>query len=682
MIIKKVVLDNIRSYEHEEISFTEGSTLLAGDIGTGKTSVLLGVEFGLFGLQPGQRGSIFLRNSADWGGVKLLIEVDGKDYFIERTLKRGKAVSQDYAAITIDGQKEEMSVTELKSRVLEILNYPSELSKKQNILYKFTVYTPQEEMKQIVLEDSETRLNTLRHVFGIDKYKRIIENANTLRIKIREDKRLLEGVTMNLEEDKKILESKNLELEKMEKNTFPLSENLLLKIETRKEKEKEKEAISKEIEKKAELKSKLGQAQGLLHSKIEIFTNNEKLIQSTKKEIEDFSLLDFDSADLEKIEEEILKNKKQKDKFNSMFIENNSEIAALNSRIKHCQELENKMQSLEVCPTCLQNVDAIYRANVLNKNYNEMSTSKKRLDELDIEKKAFQNKMSELDISINLHEKRRTDLKILKMKLEGIKERELKSRELEKQNQGIELDIGLLKKQIETIKEDLLSLSRYDNIYEEKSKELLFAQREERIAEIKLAELKKEIEVSKKSILESHQRILKIEEMKQKLDYLSDLEFWLNKKFISLISFIERNVMISLKHEFSKLFSEWFSILVPEGLSVRLSNDFTPIIDQKDFEIDYAYLSGGERTAIALAYRLALTQTINSLMSKVKTKDILILDEPTDGFSSQQLDKMREVLDQLKVRQLIIVSHEQKIEGFVENVIKFNKEYGISRKQQ
>jgi exonuclease SbcC len=58
---------------------------------------------------------------------------------------------------------------------------------------------------------------------------------------------------------------------------------------------------------------------------------------------------------------------------------------------------------------------------------------------------------------------------------------------------------------------------------------------------------------------------------------------------------------------------------------------------------------------------------------------LVILDEPTDGFSEAQLDKIRDVLQELNVRQLIIVSHEQKIEGFVENVIKFKKEGGISR---
>jgi exonuclease SbcC len=60
-------------------------------------------------------------------------------------------------------------------------------------------------------------------------------------------------------------------------------------------------------------------------------------------------------------------------------------------------------------------------------------------------------------------------------------------------------------------------------------------------------------------------------------------------------------------------------------------------------------------------------------MSEIKTRDLLILDEPTDGFSSEQLNKMRDVLKELKVAQLILVSHEEKIESFVDSVIRFEK---------
>ena len=197
-----------------------------------------------------------------------------------------------------------------------------------------------------------------------------------------------------------------------------------------------------------------------------------------------------------------------------------------------------------------------------------------------------------------------------------------------------------------------------------------------------MAELKKEIEVFSKQVDDMKDRIKKTEEIKEKLDYINELESWLSRKFAPVVSFIEKSVMVKLKSQFSNLFAEWFYMLVSDSFNVKLNDDFTPIIEQYDYELDYQYLSGGERTAIALAYRLSLNQVINSMLSKIKTRDLVILDEPTDGFSEQQLDKMRDVLNQLNVKQLIIVSHEQKIEGFVENVIRFRKEKGISVKEE
>ncbi|MGV8130694.1 MAG: AAA family ATPase, partial [Candidatus Pacearchaeota archaeon] len=66
MIFKKIKLKNIRSYKEQELVFPEGAVLLAGDVGSGKTSVLLAIEYALFGLQPGQRGSSLLANGEEY----------------------------------------------------------------------------------------------------------------------------------------------------------------------------------------------------------------------------------------------------------------------------------------------------------------------------------------------------------------------------------------------------------------------------------------------------------------------------------------------------------------------------------------------------------------------------------------------------------------------------------------
>ncbi|MFW6283323.1 MAG: AAA family ATPase, partial [Minisyncoccales bacterium] len=279
MKLKRIILENIRSYEYEEIEFPEGSILMSGDIGSGKTSILLAVEFALFGLQPGKRGTSLLKNGAEEGRVKLWFEVDKQEVEIERTLKRNsKTVSQDKCFISLDGQQEETSVTELKDKVLELLNYPKEFAKKQNLLYKFTVYTPQEEMKQIILQDPETRVNTIRHVFGIDKYKKILENSSVLVSRIREERRKKEGATQNLEEDKKNLKEKQEQLEKEEKQEKEAEKEVEEKKKIREKEENELEVLNKKIEERKKYNQEIEKTKIMISNKKETLSENQKNI--------------------------------------------------------------------------------------------------------------------------------------------------------------------------------------------------------------------------------------------------------------------------------------------------------------------------------------------------------------------------------------------------------------------
>lgn len=681
MNIRKIVLNNIRSYKQQRIDFLEGSTLLSGDIGSGKTSILLAIEFALFGLQPGQRGSALLRNGENEGGVLIEFEVDGKQITIERTLKRGKTVSQDYCAITIDGEKEEVAVTELKNRVLSLLDYPREFAKKQNMLYKFTVYTPQEEMKQIILEDPQTRINTLRHVFGIDKYKKILENVSIITAKIREERRLKEGMTANLEQDKLTVVSKENDLETKHYNLSSVEKELFLKTEDRKKIQEEKDEISKQIEEKRSFQQEIEKTKIMISHKKESLSNNSKRIEEIKDQIVQLEESSFDENKIKELEEQILLRKEEKRKLNEENLETTSQITSLDIKNADNEKIKIKITNVEICPTCLQDVSPVYKTNVVNKLESDISKNNSTIRDLKLEKQRISERVLKIDSEIYSNEKELQESNLLKIKFEGIKEKRERIRELENTNSSVEKDLGLLIQHMESLEESIFELKKFDNVFTLKQSELEEALRQEKFAEIKVAELKKEIDVFSKQIEELKESIKKTEEIRKQLEYLIGLEDWLSKKFAPLIAVIEKNVMVKLKTEFSTLFAEWFGMLVPDTFNIQLTDDFTPVIEYQDYEISYAYLSGGERTAIALAYRLALNQVINSLLSKIKTKDLVILDEPTDGFSEQQLDKMRDVLLQLDVKQMIIVSHEQKIEGFVENVVKLRKSEGVSRKE-
>ena len=95
MIIKKVKLENIRSYKSQEVDFENGSTLLSGDIGSGKSTILLAMDFALFGLSKGIiTGEALLRHGEKQGSVELNFTIDDKRIKIKEAHWAGKSLRQ------------------------------------------------------------------------------------------------------------------------------------------------------------------------------------------------------------------------------------------------------------------------------------------------------------------------------------------------------------------------------------------------------------------------------------------------------------------------------------------------------------------------------------------------------------------------------------------------------------
>jgi exonuclease SbcC len=113
-------------------------------------------------------------------------------------------------------------------------------------------------------------------------------------------------------------------------------------------------------------------------------------------------------------------------------------------------------------------------------------------------------------------------------------------------------------------------------------------------------------------------------------------------------------------------------------ITVRIDDYFTPLIEQNGYELAVNSLSGGEKTSVALAYRLALNIMVKRVCEAMHS-NLLMLDEPTDGFSTEQLVRVRDILDDLQCEQVIMVSHERELEGFVDKIFKVRKETGISQ---
>src|SRR3989338_7735552 len=99
--------------------------------------------------------------------------------------------------------------TELKAQILDLLNYPKEMQTKKSLVYRYTVHTPQEHMKKILLDKKEDRLDTLRKVFGIDKYQKIKENALLYAKFIKDEINFLKAQILDLDDKIGIYHIKN-----------------------------------------------------------------------------------------------------------------------------------------------------------------------------------------------------------------------------------------------------------------------------------------------------------------------------------------------------------------------------------------------------------------------------------------------------------------------------------------
>ncbi len=674
MKIKKLSLKNIRSYKEEEIIFPEGSILLAGDIGSGKTSILLALEYSLFGLQPGQRGASLLRNGENVGEVTLEMEIGEKLIVIERKLRRNnKSVTNEYASLTINNEKIEASLTEIKTKILELMNYPYEFVKKNNLLYRYTVYTPQEHMKQIILEDPETRLNILRHILGIDKYKRIRENTILLVNQLKEESKILVAEIRNLDEDKTRLEVKKKEVNVLELELASKMSELNVKISTSSKVDEEFLKLEERIKEKIFLEKELEKSKIMIAGKYDNLSNTIREVKELEGALSEIGEM-FDEIHYKEIVLRIEKNSKIFEELSNHYTNVIAEVNMLERQKKDTLAKKERVFKIEMCPTCLQDVTESHKHNILNEAEGFLSQFNQKIIALEKNRLVLVNEIEKVRSERLSLENEKTSKEMLRSKIDYVEKSKKKKEVLSKNIENLNEDIKILQQHAITLREKISSMSVLDNLLRLKKNELNEAKQQEKSIEINIATIKKEIEINKRDIVFYEEFIASKELTKKNLNYILELHDWISSGFLELIDFIERNVLLRLRQEFSGIFSKWFSILVPFGvLSVRLDESFSPIILHRDIEMEYSFLSGGERTAVALAYRLALNQTINSMLSKLQTKDIVILDEPTDGFSEVQLDKMREVLNELNVSQLVIVSHERKMESFVDNVIRVKK---------
>lgn len=349
MILDSLELSNIRSHKKTTIRFSEGITMLSGDVGSGKSTVLMGIEFALFGLGSFKADSLLTKDE-DSGEVMLTFHVGANRYEIGRKLARSNqkvTQSSKDSYLKVNGELEPLTTSELKPRILEILglNEPSSANAMSRI-YRYAVYTPQDEMKAI-LWDPRARLETIRKAFRMEDYKTAIKNADHLKSVIREMMSSFEGRFEGLLRAESELEAAKGRLEELARVIDEQEGD----ERAHAEREVSAKAAVERFKMRVQQKSMLVQQQAVAEAKLrgEEHLQNDyiKSIGEDQRQVESIGA---ELARLESVRRPTEKTADQLQKEIGRFEVLITKISAANENIKHAKErieqfLEPKLQA-------------------------------------------------------------------------------------------------------------------------------------------------------------------------------------------------------------------------------------------------------------------------------------------------------------------------------------------------
>jgi exonuclease SbcC len=188
--LRRLRVKNIRSYEAAELEFASGTTLIAGDVGAGKTSLLYAIEMALFGVAE-VNAAYLVRHGATHAEVAVAFEGQDHQYEIFRRFRRVRRKGQETfeperIRFIVDGNETSYSATELRQQVIELLGFPDNPSPQAHSdLWRWAVYVPQERMRDILGARPQDRLETVRKALGVERYRTAAENAQELATDLR-----------------------------------------------------------------------------------------------------------------------------------------------------------------------------------------------------------------------------------------------------------------------------------------------------------------------------------------------------------------------------------------------------------------------------------------------------------------------------------------------------------------
>ncbi|MEM5874789.1 MAG: AAA family ATPase [Candidatus Aenigmatarchaeota archaeon] len=582
MLITKIKLKNWKSHKESELSFDKGITIVIGNMGSGKSSILEAIAFSLFGslANIGKLEHLIKDRpkKEDFARVELKFSQDNKEYLIIREIEKNKTNARLY----VNGTLKESGSERVNSFIEDLLKIKSKT-------FMNVIYCEQNNLDLFFKLPPSQRKAKIDEILFIDVLEKVRENATTLSNRIKyiiEDKKIeikeidkeelikernekeieLNEIKAKIIKNSSILSELKSEYEKIDKIIKEAEENIKILNEIKLEEKKLAgfiEQLSNEIEslnyelsglKKDEIEENYkkweAELENLKNESNNITKETEninKMLGSLEKEVE------IKKDEIEKLKKELEELNKLKEKmknieafytqFPEKFLKDKEEKLKKHKEEKYkiiaeIKELESILETLKLtktkCPICESDLSEEKKKNLILHREKHLFNIKSRLAEIEKNIKEIESQIPEIEKSVEMY-------KEIKKSLESLEEKE-------KNIENLKSEITMLNNKIFKAMEEREKLKNKKERIEENIKELeSLAKKYEKKLE-KFEELERKILYKEAKINEAKELIEKIKILESKIPP--------NIEELKKLSEIKRNEIHKIEIENEKLKGE------------------------------------------------------------------------------------------------------------------------------
>ena len=706
-MIRRLKLQGFKSHENTDFELSRGTNVLLGIMGSGKSSILQGITFGLYGEIPEVRSrklgmtELIMRKPRRLESAEVEVEFGAGDKIYKVTRKiTSKGVD---AKLYVEGKVFEVGQKRVTGKISEILGTDFET-------FTNVVYARQNDIDNFLRYGKTDRVKLIDSLLKIDRldearkklrscHNGIKGRLDELKLKAKKDVTEVEEI---IETSRKKLSKLRDEFTELQMETSSIKEKLdLRRLQFDKLDEKRKT--------KDELKSKLNKLSGEADS-LDTFMTKLPKIDDAKDKLEgtvsrliemkskeQIGLGELSSAKSKKqmLQSRITELKTYEDQSHQKFTDFSSKLDAKKTEYSQLiAKLDSHKASIEQlnsadakCPVCdhelkdpkkhlsrhLKAISELKARVITVQNEVQMLKQKQEKNDsikLQVEKaKLMIKNLPELVVvfeALNLedltqkYEKQKNlviDLELKKERLTKATQREEgqeKLSELHKKITMLQTSIASL-----GFNEDLYSRLRMD--VETYINKLSGATSRMQVIpsiidakESEVAALSREVNEVKLARIEAEKTETSLEKLSILVNSIFDVQILVRQGFVELVNELLGDIWSQLYP-----YDDYASLRINVLQEGKSTGDYILQLRERQGWVNVdGFASGGERSIASLALRVAFARSLSKM-------GLLLLDEPTHNLDEVGVDRLSDILREGMpnvLEQVLIITHEERME--------------------